>query len=45
MVGPSIAVAAGRPASDALLVAFWALTAVTVAALAVVVARTVRRLS
>ncbi len=45
MVGPSVAVMLDRPPSDALLVAFWTLTAVTAAALAVVVARTVRRLA
>ena len=45
MVGPSLAAALGRSPSEALLIAFWALTAVTGAALAVVVARTVRALS
>lgn len=45
MVGPSLAIGMGRPASDALLLAFWALTAVTLAALVVVVARTADRLT
>jgi len=45
ILGPSLAALFGRPAYLAPLVAFWALTAVTVGALVMVVVRTARKLA
>ena len=45
ILGPSMAVAAGRPPAFALIVAFWILTAVTSVAIGLVVVRTVRELA